>query len=149
MKNCEPETETAMKPDEFEQRLRRQSWREVPPAWRREILAAARAAGSPDHPREPAAARWWGQLSFLLWPSPRAWAAVAAAWLVILSGNLLINAGAPAASGQPMNEAHLMENLRQRQRAMAELLEPAETIESPGTMRPAPRGDLRGANRMG
>jgi hypothetical protein len=32
---------------------------------------------------------------------------------------------------------------------MAELLEPAETIESPGTMRPAPRGDLRGANRMG
>jgi hypothetical protein len=53
--------------DEFEQFLRDQPVRGVPAAWRREVLPAEDSA------------RWRGWL----WPSPVAWAAVAAAWLVV------------------------------------------------------------------
>lgn len=53
--------------DEFEQFLSQQPLHGVPPGWRREIL--------PD--RQPTWREW-------LWPSPVAWATVAAMWLVIL-----------------------------------------------------------------
>jgi hypothetical protein len=58
---------------DFEEYLRRQSIRPVPAQWRGEILRAARA--------QPVASPWWREW---LWPSPRAWAGLAAAWGVIL-----------------------------------------------------------------
>lgn len=57
-----------MKPDSLEAELHRQPFRPLPPAWREEILAAA----------APAAAPGWRDY---LWPHPRAWAALAAAWV--------------------------------------------------------------------
>lgn len=63
--------------DEFEQFLSHQPLRNVPPGWRREILAD----------RQPAWREW-------LWPSPVAWATVAAAWLLIL-GLQLASRSAP------------------------------------------------------
>jgi hypothetical protein len=53
--------------DKFEQLLRQQPLRRIPPGWRSQILPTRRS-------------RWreW------LWPSPFAWATVAATWLVIV-----------------------------------------------------------------
>ncbi len=73
---------------DFEEYLRRQSIRPVPAHWRGEILRAARA--------QPAAPPWWREW---LWPSPRAWAGLAAAWGLILL--LTVTApNEPAAAGQ-------------------------------------------------
>lgn len=71
--------------DDFEQRLKRQPLRAVPAGWREEILSAARdraARGEIRNPSPPRSRRDW--FLELLWPSPAAWAGVAALWLVIL-----------------------------------------------------------------
>lgn len=60
--------------NDFEQELQRQPFREAPKAWRAEILA--RSAPSA---REAAPWTWrdW------FWPSPIAWAGLAASWLLL------------------------------------------------------------------
>jgi hypothetical protein len=67
--------------NEFEKLLQRQPMREPPREWRAEILAAAvRPRRSSDASR----LRAIGQgVSTWLWPHPRAWAALAAAWGVV------------------------------------------------------------------
>jgi hypothetical protein len=78
--------------NEFEKRLRRQPLRRVPGEWREEILDAARAA-SPRPSTLDLRPSWLAilnsRLSTLLWPHPRAWAGLAAVWLVILALNLM------------------------------------------------------------
>ena len=59
--------------DEFENKLRNQSRREIPPEWRREILGPLRG-------RDAAPLPWWRNL---LWPHPAAWGTLGAAWVVI------------------------------------------------------------------
>jgi hypothetical protein len=54
---------------DFEKRLQEQRRRKIPSHWREEILRAARP--------QPAVAPWWREW---LWPCPRAWAGLAAAW---------------------------------------------------------------------
>jgi hypothetical protein len=83
--------------NDFEDQLRDNSVRQIPPAWRQEILAAARqelaqkeesrciGTAEPSGIRRisnsaPPVKPWW--ISWL-WPSPVAWAAVACAWLLI------------------------------------------------------------------
>lgn len=68
--------------DDFEQLLKNQPLRTVPAEWRGEILAEAVAA-SARKPKAPMSlAQAW------LWPSPYAWGALAAVWVVILGLNL-------------------------------------------------------------
>lgn len=64
-----------MKEPDFEERLRQQPIRSVPAGWRKDILAAAT--------QQPSATfgLWLRQL---FWPHPTAWAALAAAWMLIL-----------------------------------------------------------------
>ncbi len=68
----------------FEKSLQSQPLRPIPPAWRAEILAAA--AETPSQPEWKAGRieSWWRAL---LWPSPVAWAGVAAVWLLIAGLN--------------------------------------------------------------
>ncbi len=66
--------------DDFEQFLKNQPLRAVPPEWRSEILAAASQGGR----KEIALPAWRGWL----WPSPYAWGALAAVWVVILGLNI-------------------------------------------------------------
>src|SRR5438034_11420653 len=89
--------------DDFEQRLQRQPSRTVPGEWREEILSAAKASSTHVHASRINLERWrdarqflhWrsllstlnSQLSTFLWPSPAAWAGLAAIWLVILVVN--------------------------------------------------------------
>src|SRR5271163_2289160 len=63
--------------DSFETRLKRQPQREIPRAWRREILDAARVS---ERSRPLLAAS-------LFWPHPKAWAALAAAWMAVVGLN--------------------------------------------------------------
>jgi hypothetical protein len=78
--------------DQFEQRLRRQPLRPVPPAWREEILAAAEAnrqnATTQSISEDQAAllAGWRLVFSRL----PIAWATLAALWIVLIGLNLTL-----------------------------------------------------------
>jgi hypothetical protein len=60
---------------DFENRLQDQPMRQIPGEWRSQILGATTRAGS---------STLADRLSTWLWPHPRAWAGLAAAWVVIL-----------------------------------------------------------------
>jgi hypothetical protein len=73
---------------DFEDYLRRQTVRPIPAQWRGEILRTASM--------EPEVEPWWREW---LWPNPKAWGGLAAAWGIIL----LLHVTAPndpAAAGQ-------------------------------------------------
>ena len=78
--------------DPFEQRLRRQPLRQVPPAWREQILAAAdvnrRNATTQSVSEDQAALLAGWRLLFAR--VPLAWASLAALWLVLVGVNLAL-----------------------------------------------------------
>jgi len=140
-----------MKPDDFESRLQRQPLRPIPPEWRAEILAAARAAQVPYHSspvtRHPQPSWPYSilySLSSLLWPHPKAWAGLAAVWIFILAVNFSIRDSAPrrAEKSAPTTPEVLVE-LRQQQRLFAELVGPRESRDAdrPRMFTPKPRGE--------
>ena len=61
--------------NEFEDELKSRPLRRVPEHWRAQILRAA-SATAPRHKHHP----WWAAL---LWPSPKAWVTLAAAWALM------------------------------------------------------------------
>ena len=62
--------------NDFERQLQRQPMRDLPADWRREILAQCEDLA-------PAAPSWsWREW---LWPSPTAWAALAAVWVAFFA----------------------------------------------------------------
>src|SRR5580658_6807659 len=88
--------------DDFENYLRSQSVRPIPTEWRAEILRAAKARQEPRPTELNGRARllpsqtslpWWHEW---LWPCPRAWAALAVAWGIILLLNVTVPDGSPA-----------------------------------------------------
>jgi hypothetical protein len=78
--------------DQFEQRLRRQPRRQVPTAWREEILAAAdanrRSTITPSVSENQAALLAGWRLLFARLPI--AWAALAALWVALIGVNLMM-----------------------------------------------------------
>ena len=116
---------------EFEKKLRRQPVKEIPSAWRAEILAAARAEQSIHHPSSVIRPGWLStlnsQLSTLLWPHPRAWAGLAAVWVCILALNFSTRDKSVmvAEKSSPPSPEVIVE-LRKQQRLFAELMEPRE-----------------------
>jgi hypothetical protein len=70
--------------DAFEKRLRGAAPRQVPASWRNEILGALPEARPSNLVAEPGIADF---LRTLLWPHPKAWAGLCAAWLLILGLN--------------------------------------------------------------
>jgi hypothetical protein len=134
--------------NEFEQRLRRVPVKPIPAGWRAEILAAA-------VPARPATGRgsWAGRLNGrwhdLLWPHPKAWAGLAAAWLVILLLQVSQQEGTPARAAKfaPPSPEMLVE-LRQQQQMLVELLGPFELRDADRVRTVAPRTQ-RGLILMG
>ena len=124
--------------DEFEQFLKKQPLREVPPAWRAVILPAA---------AQPEAVQptWWGEW---LWPSPAAWAGLACIWIVILVLNV---ASRPLAAERQLAErpsapSHdMVLALAQQRRELAQLLgTPVETaVEMRRRHPPGPQSEFR------
>jgi len=130
--------------EQFEKRLQRQPLREVPPAWREEILSAALEAESSRRPspaRIAAPKQSKGGWRELFWPHPTAWGALAAIWLVIFGlhfasretpTNNLARHSAP-----PSRE--MRELLREQGRLFAELVGPVEKPDADRPRRAAPR----------
>jgi hypothetical protein len=139
--------------DPFEQKLRCQPRRKIPPEWRAEILAAARR--SANEPFAPGAAQSHSSfgaacrslLAQWLWPHPKAWAGLAAVWLLILGLNLAASdSDGPAVARQAaLPSRQLRELLRQQEQLFAELIGPIDQspASEPKRALPRPRSQRR------
>ncbi|HAO80279.1 MAG TPA: hypothetical protein DCQ92_15180 [Verrucomicrobia subdivision 3 bacterium] len=126
------ETKPGMNADEFEKRLQRQPLRQAPCEWRSEILAAARDAQTSRHPspttRRPFLSTLNYQLSPFFWPHPKAWAGLAAVWILIFMVNFSMHEPSPmmAKKSAPPSPEVIVE-LKKQQRMFAELVGSYET----------------------
>lgn len=111
---------------DFEQFIGKQVFKPVPPEWRREMLTAP---GRPDAARTP----WW---EFLAWPSPVAWKAVAACWLVAISLQVLTRLSGPAPEPAARDETALLFSFIRQRQAMALINTAAPS--SPAALSPRP-----------
>ena len=125
--------------DNFEQKLQRQPLRQVPAEWRGEILVAADVNRRNRSVREFTFAATFrrllstlnAQLSTILWPHPKAWAGLAAVWILILAVDFSTHDKSPAIaekSAPPSPE--VIVELRQQQRLLAELIGPRDTSDA-------------------
>jgi hypothetical protein len=106
--------------DDFEQQLQRQSPRPLPSDWRADILRPAHAAATPrsSHPSSIL-----HSLSSLLWPHPRAWAALATVWIVIFVLNFSARDESPQVAQKPAPPSpEMLMALRQQKLMLAELI---------------------------
>ena len=127
-----------MNEEKFENRLRRQQLRGIPPAWREEILAATEVDRCAAPVLELAfldALRL--RLRELFWPAPQAWAGLAAIWLVILGVNFATRDPAPMNFARRTTPATplMRELLKEQHQFFAELVGPTEM---PKADRPKP-----------
>jgi len=130
-----------MNTDDFEKQLEHQPMRQIPAAWRREILDAA---GSIHNPQLSTVSSqrtsWWREL---LWPCPQAWAGLAAVWLLILGLNAATREPARVAKtahASPPREVLMA--LREQRRLFVELVEPFPPAEQVKTFIPRPRSEI-------
>ena len=132
-----------MKPDDFEPRLSRQPLREIPPAWRGEILAATNDSLRPAQ-RTSFLATFNSKLATIFWPHPKAWAALAAVWIFIIAANFSMRDSSPgiAEKSTPPSPEVIVE-LRKQQLLLAELIGPRESRDAdrPRIFAPRPRGE--------
>jgi len=119
--------------DDFEQKLQRQTLRQIPAEWRAEILATAGRKSKAEGRKQ----EWFRpsslvpRLSTILWPHPTAWAGLAAVWILILAVNLSIRDKSPgvAEKSTPPSPEVIVE-LKQQQRLLAELMGAHDTRDA-------------------
>ena len=106
--------------DAFEKRLRGAAPRQIPASWRNEILGALPEARRTNLVPELGIADF---LRAMLWPHPKAWAGLCAAWLLILGLNYASNepAGTEGTRRLALPSSQMREVLRQQERLLAEL----------------------------
>ena len=114
--------------------------------------AKAAARGQPavraPHGSSPAAVIQW--LRHLLWPAPRAWAALGAAWVVVLALNLSSREPSrPGTVGRTVQATpEVREMLRQQEQLIAELMFRPATAEVRKPALPQPRSQRREQRSM-
>lgn len=130
----------------FEKRLQQVAPREIPPAWRKEILAAAQSASASSHAPSTTHHCWLAtliaQLSTSFRPQRLAWSGLGAAWVAILLLNHL--GAAPAttlAQTRALPSPQAWQALKQQKQLLAELDEraTAPAAERPRPGKPGPR----------
>jgi hypothetical protein len=146
-----------MNHDDLERRIQRQRWRPLPYEWRAQILQAARGSSTLERSR-PAPRRfspavrplaWWRQL---LWPSPRAWAGLAATWGFIFV--LQLSSHSPSehtVKPWPALSPQVALLLDEQRRLVTELLDlnpPGATAEPPPAAPPRPRSQRRNSSAI-
>jgi len=130
-----------MKPDDFEEQLERQPVRQIPGEWRGRILDTARRTGDPQlatlNPQPSS------RLQELLWPSPRAWAGLAAVWAVVLALNAATREPVSVAEAvHPSPPREVLMALREQRRLFLELIEPSPPARQSRTFVPRPRSEI-------
>jgi hypothetical protein len=113
--------------DDFEQKLQRQPLRQVPAEWREEILTVAESVAAARRPSPVTRPSWLStlnsQLSTILWPHPKAWAGLAAVWILILAVDFSAHDRTALVAGKSATPpAEVIVELRQQQRMLAELM---------------------------
>jgi hypothetical protein len=113
---------------DFENQLQRQPIREIPPHWRARILAAA----------QPPASRWqqW------LWPHPRAWAALGAAWVLIFALHFTSQDEPRLARNSQSRAPQSFPAFQEQARLMAQLLSATDDQPAALPAAPKPRSEL-------
>jgi len=122
--------------DQFENRLQGLPQRPIPEAWRRQILDAAREPKSRRSITRPALlSKFDSLMARWLWPHPKAWAGLAAVWLLVLGSNFAAREPArPELARQATYRSpQMLEVLREQEQLLAELVGP---IEKPKASRP-------------
>ena len=126
--------------DDFEQRLRREPVKPIPSEWREQILTQARATQPETRNSELGTASLLSVLwQRLVWPNPKAWAGLAAIWLVILGLNLASRDSAPRTEArmEPAPNSELRRLLKEQEQLYAELIErPLRPVAAPLANRP-------------
>jgi hypothetical protein len=118
--------------DEFEKFLSKQPMRELPSAWRSEILPAL--------PKPKAARPWWQEW---LWPSPVAWAGLAAVWVVIIGLNLAARSPTEQTASQTsVPSVDMVAALANQRRLLADLTSPPVSEPPTRQAAPGPRSEL-------
>ncbi len=137
---------------DFEQRLQREIPRQIPPAWREEILTVARQAEvsrrSAPATRHNLLAKFIQQLSTLTRPQRAAWGSLAAVWLVILGLNQTARDSSATALTQNFTppSPQALAAWRQQRRELAGLTDPTPTrpiVTTPKQSLPQPRSNRR------
>jgi hypothetical protein len=137
--------------EQFERRLSRQPMRQIPGEWRAEILSTARVAETPRcgvGQRSALSLPTFfstlnSQLSTIFWPHPKAWAGLAAVWVLIFCVNFSMRDTAPvvAEKSAPPSPEVIVE-LKQQQRMLAELIGAGQAREAePQKWLPQPRSE--------
>ena|ERR1043166_4468589 len=143
-----------MNSDDFEKRLERQPLRQVPSGWREEILRTA-SASVPNPERKTrnifSLSTLSYQLSTILWPHPKAWAGLAAVWVLIFALNVASREHTPqvAKKAAPASPEMIV-GLRDQQKLLAELIGASDTreIEQPKRFPAQPHSERRRATAM-
>jgi hypothetical protein len=137
---------------QFENRLRRQTVKPIPAAWREEILDATRLASASVHTPRPTSGGLFASLrqylSFLFLPQRAAWAGLATVWVVIIALNVAAHDDSPGVQGSRAANAvspETLQVLQQQRLLLAELVDlpenhPANRPKSPP---PGPRSQRR------
>ena len=110
--------------NEFEQKISRQSLRQIPGEWRAEILAAV---NSPARREEAKTISFLSilnhQLSTIFWPHPKAWGALAAVWIFIFALNFSIRDKSPTVAEKiSPSSPEMVAELEKQQKLFAELI---------------------------
>jgi hypothetical protein len=129
-----------MSTDDFEKTLRRQPLRQIPEEWRAGILRGANASRPSTPDRRPSL------LASLLWPNPKAWAALAAVWVAIIGVQLA--SGDSTSKVEKKAEAPSTQTLlvlRQQRELLAQLIgrSPSSDVDRPKHILQSPRSEGR------
>jgi hypothetical protein len=131
-----------MNMDDFEQKLQRQPLRPIPGEWRGEILSAAERASRPA-PGASFLSIFNSQLSTILWPHPKAWAGLAAAWILIFAVDFSMRDTTPVVAEKAVPPSpEVIVELKQQQRMLAELIGASQARDAePPRFSPQPRSE--------
>jgi len=140
-----------MKTDDFEEQLRQQPFRKVPAEWRQEILGRAQQAAERCSPAEVqevrecrAALSFWREW---LWPSPKAWGALACIWVLLFLTGFWTSEFAPAngTTGWSLElSPEKVMALREQRLLRAELFEMVDHNTTMPAPAPKPRTKVEG-----
>lgn len=138
-----------MKTDDFEKRLQRQPQREIPGAWREEVLAKAwESAGSAQTAHTPHPGFFHFLQALFSRPQRIGWAGLTAAWIVIVTLHLATGETSQTASittSAAPTTPETLQALKQQRLLLAELVDRHDRHEADRlkAIAPGPRSQRR------